>query len=184
MQHTISFLFLSLLLLTTTSSCLAQDNGPTTGPVFEDIGAVYSIDKLDYLPDTTQNLKAIFDVERKYEDPNAMNSVLSSLHRYYNMHVRYGFTQDKIQLVVVLHGGSTKDALSSSAYKGQFNTDNPNQHLIKTLSGIGVKVYLCGQSMSYRGYTKADLLPEVQVALSAMSVLTAYQMNGYALIKF
>ena len=176
-------LFLTLLFIQTTVS-FGQKNEPTTGPVFNDVGAVFSIDDLDFLPDESQELKAIFDIDRKQTDPNASNPIISSLHRYYNMHVRYGVPKDKIHLALVLHGSSTKDALSPAVYKEKFKTDNPNKDLINTLSEIGVDVYICGQSMSYMGYSKKDLLPEVKVALSAMTVLTVYQMDNYALIKF
>ena len=184
MQNRSPLLFLLALLLLQTSLTFGQKNEPTTGPVFNDIGAVFSIDNLDFLPDTSKELKAIFDIDRKQTDPSIGNPIISSLHRYYNMHVRYGVPKDKIKLALVLHGSSTKDALSPAVYQEKYNTDNPNRDLIKTLSEIGVDVFLCGQSMSSMGYSKEDLLPEVKVALSAMTVLTVYQMNNYALIKF
>jgi len=209
MQNRSPFIFYLALLLLQTSLTFGQKNEPTTGPVFNDVGAVFSIADLDFLPDTSKDLKAIFDIDRKQKDPSTSNPIISSLHRYYNMHVRYGVPKDKIHLALVLHGSSTKDALSPTVYKEKYNTDNPNRNLIKTLSEIGVDVYLCGhntdnpnrnliktlseisvdvylcgQSMSSMGYSKEDLLPEVKVALSAMTVLTAYQMNNYALIKF
>ena len=184
MQNRSILLFILVLLLIQTTLSFGQRNKPTTGPVFNDVGAVFSIDSLDFLPDTSKDLKAIFDIDRKQKDPSASNPIISSLHRYYNMHVRYGIPEDKIHLALVLHGSSTKDALSPTVYKEKYNTENPNKDLIKTLSEIGVDVYLCGQSMSSMGYSKKDLLPEVKVALSAMTVLTAYQMNNYAMIKF
>ena len=177
-------LFFLTMFLTLGASSFGQKKAPTTGPVFDTIGAVFSIDNLDFIPDTSQHLKAIFDVDRKQTKPNEINSIISSLHRYYNMHVRYGIPKDQIHLALVLHGNSTKDALLSSVYKEKFKVDNPNKDLIKSLSDIGVEVFICGQSMSYGGYTKEDLLPEVKVSLSAMTVLTVYQMNNYALIKF
>jgi intracellular sulfur oxidation DsrE/DsrF family protein len=183
-QYKLPYIFFLALFLIQLTLSFGQDNEPTTGPVFNNIGAVYSIDSLDFLPDTSQHLKAIFDVDKRQTDPSEINSIISSLHRYYNMHVRYGVPKDKIHLAVVLHGYSTKDALLPSVYKEKFNVDNPNKNLIKSLSDIGVEVFICGQSMSYNGYSKEDLLPEVKVALSAMTVLTVYQMNNYALIKF
>ncbi|WP_405609922.1 DsrE family protein [Polaribacter sp. Asnod1-A03] len=184
MQHKFQYLLFLILILTQVTLSHGQKNKPTTGPVFDTIGAVFSIDNLDFIPDPSQELKAIFDVDRKQTNPSKINSIISSLHRYYNMHVRYGTPKNKIRLALVLHGSSTKDALSSSVYKEKFKVDNPNKQLIKSLSDVGVEVFLCGQSMSYSGYNKADLLPEVKVALSAMSVLTVYQMKNYSLIKF
>ncbi len=175
--------FLCVLLIQTTLT-FGQKREPTKGPVFNDFGAVYSVEHLDFVPDSTALLKAIFDIERPQTDPNQINPIIASLHRYYNMHVRYGVKKENIHLALVLHGSSTKDALSDNVYQGKFKTNNPNRELIKTLSDIGVDVFLCGQSMSYNGFSKKDLLPEVKVALSAMTVLTTYQMDNYALIKF
>jgi len=180
LQH----LFLFLVLLAEINSAFGQQNKPTTGPVFDSIGPVFSIDNLDFIPDASKELKAIFDIDNKQQDATKINYIIASLHRYYNMHVRYGIPKDNIHLALVLHGSSTKDALSSQAYKEKFKVNNPNEHLIKSLHNMGVDVFLCGQSMSYSGFSKADLLPEVKVALSAMSVLTVYQMNNYSLIKF
>jgi intracellular sulfur oxidation DsrE/DsrF family protein len=184
MQNKFICLVFSTLFFVQVNSSYGLEIKPTAGPVFHDFGAVYTFESLDFLPDTTQHLKAIFDVDDKQTDPGQNNGIISSLHRYYNMHVRSGIPQKNIHLAFVLHGNSTKDALLSSVYKGEFNVDNPNTELIKSLAEMGVGVYICGQSMLARGYNKEDLLPEVKVALSAMTVLTVYQMNNYALIKF
>jgi intracellular sulfur oxidation DsrE/DsrF family protein len=178
-----SLLFLAFFLIQVTSS-FGQNNEPTTGSVFNNIGAVFSLENLDFQINSSQHLKAIFDIDSKQTDPAKHNSIISSLHSYYIMHVRYGVPKDNIHLALVLYGSSTKDALLSSVYSENFNVDNPNIDLIKSLSDNGVEVFICGQSMSYKGYSKADLLPQVKVALSAMTVLTIYQMNNYALIKF
>jgi intracellular sulfur oxidation DsrE/DsrF family protein len=178
-----SLLFLACFFLQAMST-FGQEIKPTPGPVFHDFGPVYTLESLDFMYDTTQQLKAIFDVDNKQTDPGENNGIISSLHRYYNMHVRSGIPEKNIHLAFVLHGNSTKDALMSSVYEERFNVDNPNIALIKSLAEMGVGVYICGQSMLARGYNKEDLLPEVKVALSAMTVLTVYQMNNYALIKF
>ncbi|MCL5129645.1 DsrE family protein [Algibacter sp. L4_22] len=184
MQIKFQYLFIFVLFLIQVNFSFAQTNKPTTGPVFDNIGPVFSVENLDLLPDPAQDLKAIFDIDSKQTDASKINYIIASLHRYYNMHVRYGIPKENIHLALVLHGGSTKDALSSNVYNEKFKVENPNEHLIKSLSDIGVDVFVCGQSMSYSGYNKADLLPEVKVALSAMSVLTVYQMNNFSLIKF
>ncbi|WP_159023551.1 DsrE family protein [Formosa sp. L2A11] len=184
MNNTSQFLFTLVLCLSLVHFSFGQVNTLTTGPVFYTVGAVYAVDNLDFIPEPSQDLKAIFDIANKQPDAIKPNRIISSLHRYYNMHVRYGTPKENIHLALVLHGGAVKDALSSHVYHEKYNVDNPNVDLIKTLSDMGVDIFLCGQSMTAKGYTKADLLPEVKVGLSAMSVLTVYQMNNYALIKF
>ena len=184
MQNKFTWLVIWAFFLMQAVSSYGQEIKPTPGPVFNDFGAVYTFEGLDFLPDTTQHLKAIFDIDDKQTDPVKTNGIISSLHRYYNMHVRSGIPQKNIHLALVLHGNSTKDALLSPVYKEKFGVDNPNAELIKSLAKMGVGVYICGQSMLGRGYKKENFLPEVKVALSAMTVLTVYQMNNYALIKF
>ena len=115
---------------------------------------------------------------------NIMGTLISSLHRYLNMHVKNGVKESNISLAFVLHGASTKDALTNEAYKKKYGIENPNIDLIKTLSEHGVDMYICGQSAAYEGISKSELLPEIKLALSAMSVLTIYQSEGYSLIKF
>jgi len=179
-----SQLFFLAIILVYVIPSFGQNVKSSTGPVFDDYGPVYSIDNVDFPLDSTQQYKAVFDVDRDQADPSQHNAIISSLHRYYNMHVRSGIPKENIHLAFVVHGGSTKDVLSSEAYKAKYNVENPNRELIKTLSEMGVGIYICGQSMMSRGYNKEDLLPEVKVGLSAMTVLTVYQRNNYGLIKF
>jgi len=45
-------------------------------------------------------------------------------------------------------------------------------------------MFIYGESAAYKGISKSDILPEIKLALSAMTVLTIYQTEGYSLIKF
>ena len=164
--------------------CWAQNETSTPGPVFKAMGQVYDVSDADFVPDSTQVLKAIFDIERVQENPGKVNPLISSLHRYLNMHVRKGIPKENIHLAFVVHGVSSKDALTNKAYNERYGVDNPNLEYIKALAKTGVHMYICGQSATYAGYKKEDLMPEVKMALSAMTVLTVYQMNGYAMIRF
>lgn len=166
------------------NTCFGQIPKPEYGPVFDEIGATYDLKNADFVPDSTAILKAIFDIDYLPKDPLSSNSLISSLHRYLNMHVKNGVPEANISLAFVLHGDSTKDALTNEAYLKRYGIKNPNTNLITTLSAHGVEMYICGQSASYSGISKSELLPEIKMALSAMTVLTIYQSNGYSLIKF
>ena len=50
------------------------------------------------------------------------------------------------------------------------------------LHKAGVAFYACGQSLAFGGIPKSDLASPVKVALSAMTMMTALQSDGYALI--
>ena len=167
-----------------TFACLAQTTNSEYGPVFNDIGPTFKVEDADFVPDSTAVLKAIFDIDYMPKDSFASNSLISSLHRYLNMHVKNGVKESNISLAFVLHGASTKDAMTDEAYMRKYGIKNPNTHLIKTLADHGVDMYICGQSASYAGISKAELLPDIKLALSAMTVLTVYQAEGYSMIKF
>lgn len=177
-------LFFTSLLILCINNCFAQEKYSVSGPVFEDMGGTYDLPYFDFVPDSSQVLKAIFDIERLQEDPNEVNPIITSLHRYINMHVRKGIPLKNIHLAFVLHGVSSKDALTNEAYKSKYGVENPNIKYIQALNEIGVHLYICGQSATWIGYKEEDIMPEVKIALSAMTVLTVYQMNGYAMIRF
>ena len=166
------------------SSHSQSETKATPGPVFDQMGAVYDVTDADYAPSEGTTLKAIFDIDRKVDDPSRSNPLITSLHRFYNMHVRNGVDEDDIHLAFVVHGASTDHVLNDEAHRERYGVDNPNSNFIKALGEKGVKMYICGQSASYRGIRKEDLLPEVSLALSAMTVLTTFQMDGYGMIKF
>ena len=179
---TLPLILLFLPVFSPFNPCVAQEN--RSGPVFKSIGAVYDVPEADFVPDSTQVLKAIFDIERLQDDPAEVNPLINSLARYINMHVQKGIPLKNIHLSFVLHGASGKDALSNEAYKKRYGVNNPNSAHIKALAEKGVHMFICGQSATYAGYRKSELMPEIKMALSAMTVLTVYQANGYSLIRF
>jgi intracellular sulfur oxidation DsrE/DsrF family protein len=47
-----------------------------------------------------------------------------------------------------------------------------------------VEIVLCGQSAASRGIARADLLPDVKLALSALTVSISLQGQGDALVQY
>ncbi|HCE21170.1 MAG TPA: hypothetical protein DF282_01490, partial [Hyphomonas sp.] len=47
-----------------------------------------------------------------------------------------------------------------------------------------VRIILCGQTAAYRDIEKSDLLPGVEIALSAMTAHAKLQQDGYSLNPF
>jgi len=73
----------------------------------------------------------------------------------------------------------------ADAYKGYYGgAENANAALIKELTENGVEIYLCGQSAAYYGVEKEDLLPNVKMALSAMTAHAILQQKGYTVNPF
>ena len=172
-----------LLLLVTASSLLAQDSpsAPATGPVIEGMGPYYAIpDSFNLQPGI--HYRAVMDVAEGPDDPASLNRSIESAARFLNMHAASGIAASDMELALVLHGGAAKAALNNAAYKQRFQTDNPNDELLRALTGAGVKIYLCGQSASFGGFKADEIHPSITMALSAMTVLTRLQTEGWALL--
>ena len=162
----------------------AQDMPPgfSTGPVIEQFGPVAE------MPGSAFNLvpgrayKLLFDVSAGDKDKHEVNRRLESVARFLNMHARAGIDPEDLHIEVVTHGGTTWDVLSDDAYRKRFGRNNPNTALLEALAGAGVMIRECGQSMAYHGVKEEDLAPQVEMAVSAMTVVVRRQAEGWVLL--
>lgn len=155
---------------------------PSMGPVVADYGPTYPIDEQDAaLPDGF-TYKAVFDLAEYPGDEYMVNRNLESVARYLNMHARNGVATGAMDLAVVVHGPSVKNLLNDEAYRARHRIENPNLALLLQLQEAGVTVYVCGQSMAFGEIARNELADGVQVALSAMTMFTILQSQGYSLI--
>lgn len=131
--------------------------------------------------------KVAFDTAKK-AGAGELNSTLTSAARFINMHTEAGVKPENIKLAVILHGGATRDVASDEYYlgtqDGEDKKTNANADLVKTLIDNGVEFYVCGQSAVYYGLKNEDLLPGVQMSLSAMTAHALLQQKGYTLNPF
>ena len=152
------------------------------GPVIENYGPVYKVPELDSpLPENFQ-YKVIFDIYVTASDPDVHSRRLESVARFLNMHALRGVKLENMHVAVVFHGKATKDILTDDAYQKVHQLDNPNRELIDALADSGVRLYVCGQTTDFLKYKRQDILPEIKIALSAMTQLALYQSQGYALL--
>ncbi len=155
---------------------------PIKSLVFNDYGPVYKIAERSVKLPENFIYKAVFDVKTSGQSPTDLSRRLESVARFMNMHALNGVAVKNMALAVVVHGKATKDLLSQSAYQKKYGYDNPNMDLIEQLRSKGVKFYLCGQSMMFSGYQKADLEHSEDLALSAMTMLVVLQQQDYQLL--
>lgn len=131
--------------------------------------------------------KIVFDVN-KQADAGGLNRGFVTAARFINMHVEAGARPKNIKLAIVLHGKAAKDVTSVKYYGASQEGDdikpNANAALVQTLIDHGVKFYVCGQTASYYDIKNDDLLPGVQMALSAMTAHALLQQKGYTLNPF
>jgi len=154
-----------------------------TGPIIDGFGAAAAVPNAAQIP-ADARFKIAFDTA-KGSDCDALNKTLESTARFLNMHGQAGIPAENIDLAVVIHGGAAFDLLTPAAHKTRrAGADNPNIALIKALTGKGVRVILCGQTAMYYDIGKGDLLPNVELSLSAMTAHAQLQRQGYTLNPF
>ena len=173
-------LFFAVLLFAVTQLTLA--NEPMLGPAIEGYGPTYPIDDRDVPLEEGAVYRAVFDAASYSDDLDTLNSRLVSVARFLNMHVRNDTPIENMDLAVVLHGAAVKNVISHEAYRSRYDRDNPNLELVNRLHDAGVRFYVCGQSMTFGGVQKSELASQAEVALSAMTMLTVLQNDGYALL--
>ena len=155
-----------------------------TGPVIDNYGPVFSVPAGSLNLDPDKQYRILMDISRGPEDPAELNRNIESAARFLNMHARNGIQAENLELAVVLHGSATRSALNDEAYSDRFVTENGSKNLIRALAMAGVKIYVCGQSAAYNGFGADELLDEVEMAVSAMTVHVRLQQEGYQPILF
>lgn len=155
-------------------ACAAADMSAfTPGPALENYGQVADVDVTVAVPKDAV-FRHSFDVSAPAED-GQLNRTLTSVARFINMHARAGIDEDRIHVAVVVHGKAIQDVSGEAP---------ANADLVATLIDHGVKIYVCGQTAAYYGVATDDLLPGVDMALSAMTMHVLLQQEGFTLNPF
>lgn len=166
-----SLLLLSLSMLSCTA--LADMSAFTTGPAIEGYGPVADIDVTVPVPRKTV-FKHSFDTAQRAAD-GELNRTLVSAARFINMHARAGIPAKRIRVAVVVHGDAVHDVTRGSS---------GNAGLVAALVDHGVRIFVCGQSAAYYDVATDELLPGVDMALSAMTAHALLQQEGYTINPF
>jgi len=162
----------------------AQQPVATPGHVISDFGKTYEVVHPDFKTDTTAIFKVIFDIAKAPENPSASNPYIETMARFLNMHEKAGVPLSHINIRAAIHGQAAYSLLTNELYKEKYGVDNPNIELLMALKEANVSLILCGQTAGARNITKERRLEIIDVGLSAMTVLSQSQMEGYTLIAF
>lgn len=174
-----------LPLLALAAPASAQDmTAFTMGPVFEDFGPVADVPDADFQIPDGMEFKVAFDVSTPAAD-GKLNRGFESVARFINMHDRIGIEPMKNTAAVVVHGKALFDLLSDEAWAahGKEGT-NPSAEAVRQMIDQGVRFIVCGQSAAAYGIKKDELLPGVELALSAMTAHAVLQAEGYSVNPF
>lgn len=157
--------------------------GLHTGPVFTTFGHIAPVESDLPIPEGTI-FRVAFDLSEK-ATPGQLNRTIDSVARFINMHVEAGVPLSDIHVAVIVHGGASADLLIPAVYADRNDgATNGSAGPIAELAARGVEFWLCGQTAAAQQLTRADLLPEVGMSLSAMTAFALLQQRGYTLNPF
>lgn len=155
----------------------------SAGPIIEEFGKVFRVENPDFKLDTTKEFKVVFDVTSSSEDMGELNLAIETAARFLNMHAQSGVPKEQLKVAMVVHSKAGKDLLINTAYQKRYQVDNPNSKLIEALLNADVQIIMCGQSAASRGFERTELIPGVQISLSAMTALIQLNGQGYTILK-
>ncbi len=151
------------------------------GPVFTEFGNIASVETTFEIP-ADAAFAVAFDTSTAAE-PGEINRTLSSAARFINMHVEAGVPMENIRVAVVVHDSAGFDLTNAESYGAHYDgAENVNAAAIEALIANSVQIILCVQSTAYYEIGNADLLPGVDMALSAMTAHALLQQAGFTLI--
>jgi len=150
----------------------------TPGPVIEEFGPSAAVEGALPLAKDIE-LKVAFDIADT-EERGGVNRQFETVARFLNMHARAGVDRDAIKPAIVVHGGAAQYLVQPGPTEDATDTTR----LVIALLDAGVPIYLCGQTAAARGLTKDDLIPGVELSLSAMTAHAQLAQGGYSLNPF
>ncbi len=153
-------------------------------PEIKDYGAIQPLPDAALKPDKALKYKVIFDVTRVSREKNKVNPGLDQVARFINVMASVGIKPRDMELVAVIHGRATPVVLENIMFRMKYLVDNPNLKLIKGLKKAGVKLHVCGQALAERKWSRNWVHPEINIALSAVEVISTFQLKGYICVPF
>ena len=147
------------------------------------LSGIIPVSNLTEIPDPKREYKLLFKLTAKNPDSlsGEINHSIDEVVRILNLHVASGIPAGNLFPVIVIAGGGMEELMNNEAYKKKHSVDNPNLKVINELEKAGAKLIVCGQAMAFSNFKKEDLMSEVKISLTAKTVLSNYQLQGYVL---
>lgn len=180
----VAALVLAALVLTAPAALRAQtppSSGlQTSGPVIQSTGQSYLVENPTFDVPKGHVFKSVFVINAGGGDSIKVNEQLTTVARFYNIHVRHGYDEKNVKAAAIFHGQGWPALLSDSAFAARFGgKPNPSRKLVEELLQHGAQLVLCGQTAGARGIKREELLPGVKVAISAMTAMNVLQSQGF-----
>ncbi|WP_296700558.1 DsrE family protein [Algoriphagus sp.] len=127
--------------------------------------------------------KIALDLYGTVKDSSTVHSAILEVARTYNLNIANGVPAEEIQLAAVIHGGLVQAILNEKEYEAKYGISNPNLAAIKALEEVGVKFYVCGQSMGFLNVGGEKITPMVKMAISAKTTFVTLDQMGYSYLN-
>ena len=162
------------------SPLAAQADAFQAGPVFTEFGRHAPVETTMEIPADASFAVVLETSDRT--DAGEINDAFASAASFINMHVAAGVAPENIRVAIVVYGLASLDLTRQEFYaEHRDGGENGNVSAIEALLANNVRIILCGQSAAYYQIGLDDLLPGVEVALSAMTAHALLQQEGYTL---
>jgi intracellular sulfur oxidation DsrE/DsrF family protein len=151
-----------------------------------DFSGVIPVKNVTEVPDPSINYKLLFElvINNKESEAKEINHGLTEICRILNLHAASGIPVKNITPIIVVHAKALFAFYTNEAYQKKYKTDNPNIAVIEELiKKTGVKFIACGQAMSFLEVLPEQMIPQMNVSLTAQTVLSHYQLKGYKLYE-
>ena len=86
-------------------------------------------------------------------------------------------------MVLVIHGGASEAFLNEQSFEKKYGMANPNLALIRAFKKLGVPMFVCGQSLAFKNVPYENMIPEVEIVLSAKTALITFDQRGYSYLN-
>ena len=173
---------LILAIFVASFSLSAAAQSPSTGPYVDAGGPAFEVPDRDVPLREGQKYRVVYELTNYPGEKTDVNRSLTVVGRFMNMHGKNGVPLEDLDVAVVVHGQTLFALLNDETYNEMFGVDNPSLPLLNDLAEAGVQIYVCGQSLGFRGLDKSVLADNVKVGLSAMTMLVTLQSDGYTFL--
>lgn len=173
--------YLLLLLCCSTLVGMAQDK---VFPVVKGYGGVLPLTEREDKPDTAKIYYLLADVKAGASTPDQVAAGWEKVATAINLHVQSGIPLRNIRLAIVVSGTAAATVLGANSYLRTFGYANPHLRLMDQLAAITEDIYVCGQTWQTLGYRPDQLLPQVKLAFSALTINTHFSQKGYTILTF
>lgn len=153
-------------------------------PIIKNFGGIYEVPDAVEKPNPTTVYKIVIELVSGVEQPSEINTSLNNVARLINLHAIGGVPAQNIQVIVAIHGEAAYTVMTNETYRDKYKVDNPNIHLYRELTNAGTKFFICGQSLIARKIDRNKMLPNIKIATAMLTVVSTYQLQGYAYFKF